>query len=153
MAERREGSQCRSAEGTHRLIRRASVDGWTNYAHLNPETLFTSLPMVGTTRAIPASRRLPTALLDSGVRLFALLLPEYRYASRLQFDAPQNLSGLSEDSGGFMEPLDLEHGFQLFGEKIKQNLRAHTAGLSFEISAFYSLSVDQRVPRKRRAGS
>jgi len=52
-----------------------------------------------------------------------------------------------------MEPLDLEHGFQLFGEKIKQNLRAHTAGLSFEISAFYSLSVDQRVPRKRRAGS
>jgi len=81
------------------------------------------------------------ALRDSGVRLFALLLPEYRYTSRLQFADPQNLSRLSEDSGGFMEPLDLEHGFQVFGER-KQNLRTHTDWLSLRISAFYSLSVD-----------
>ena len=41
-----------------------------------------------------------------------------------------------------MEPLDLEHGFQVFGERIKQNLRTHTDWLSLQISAFYSLSVD-----------
>jgi hypothetical protein len=86
--------------------------------------------------------KVQNALRESGVRLFTLMVPTDMYTAPVEFDGRKNLAALSNDSGGIVDPLDTEHGWGMFDDRLKQELRVHITRLSLQISSFYALAVD-----------
>ena len=84
--------------------------------------------------------KLQNALRESGVRLFTLMVPTDMYTAPVELDGRKNLAALSNDSGGIA--LDTEHGWGMFDDRLKQELRVHITRLSLQISSFYALAVD-----------
>jgi len=86
--------------------------------------------------------KVQTALRESGVRLFTLILPPGSTYTAVELTGSENLSSLSNDSGGFVETLGIEPTVRVVDERLKQQLRVHSLQLSLQIAAFYSLSVE-----------
>lgn len=101
-----------------------------------------------------ATRRskLQEAVRESGVRLFTLMLPTDRYASPIEFADRENLTALSNESGGFVRWLDTGIGVLAFDERLRQELRVQAAQLSLQISGFYALAVNfsENPPKNKR---
>jgi hypothetical protein len=86
--------------------------------------------------------KLQNARRESGVRRFTLTLPTDMYTAPVEFDGRKNLAAMSNHSGGIVDPLDAEHGWGGFDDRLTQALRVHITRLSLQTSSFYALAVD-----------
>ena len=95
--------------------------------------------------------KVQSALWDSRVRLFTLMLPAEKYAAPPEFADREDVAALSNDSGGFVEWFDVSENVRRVDETIKQQLRVSALQSSSQISAFYSLAVGlPEDPKKKK---
>ncbi|HXJ86862.1 MAG TPA: VWA domain-containing protein [Candidatus Binatia bacterium] len=89
-----------------------------------------------------ARAKVQRALRESGVRLFALILPLNPPYGEEELYGSRELVSMSHDSGGSDESVDAVRLAREVDEELKKQLRIYSERMAQQISGFYALSVE-----------